>query len=141
METVSAKFDEREFLVTGSSPNLEQPPALDWPLLPYLNVLSQTGWKTVRGRFDGWGLILDLERQADTSKKYPTYMMLLLHQISSPKELLSTAADSHMKLLNELHAVRVKEGWEIIAGPKHFSSIKGMWTVALWVKDSLETDA
>jgi hypothetical protein len=134
MATVKAKFDEREFIVTDRSANLKEPPRVDWPLLRYLHILSQEGWEAVRGRFDGWTVDIDLERRGETPDQAAEYMMLFLHEIIDPERLLSAVAELHAKIMNELQAVRVKEGWEILAGPKHLSSIKGVWTVAIWAK-------
>jgi hypothetical protein len=134
MQTVKANFDGSDFFVTDTSSDLREPPAADFPLLPYLALLSQTGWKAAQGRFDGWTVILDLEKQAEIPEKPSIYMKVILHQLVDPEAWLSKAADFHHRLLSQLQEVRMEEGWEIIAGPKHLSSIKGIWTVAIWGK-------
>jgi hypothetical protein len=98
--------------------------------------LSETGWKAVKGRFDGWTVILDLERHEEKPETYPGYLLLLLDQILNPEDQLSTAADFQKELLNELQGLRMKEGWEIVAGPKLLARRNEMWAVSLWVKDS-----
>jgi hypothetical protein len=64
-------------------------------------------------------------------------MLLMFNQLPAP-EGLSAAVDVHSKFLNELQKIRVKEGWEILAGPKHLAKV-GIWTVSLWVKRYSET--
>jgi hypothetical protein len=131
MATIRAEFDGTEFLITDRSADL-----LDQfsgqKLLPYLNYLSVTGWQAMRGRFDGWAVILDLERQLEPPYQNIAYMLLMFNQLPAP-DGLSTAVDLHSRLLNELQEIRVKEGWEILAGPKHLAK-SGIWTVSLWVK-------
>ena len=94
--------------------------------------MSVNGWQVIHGRFDGWAVILDLEKQSETPYKISSYTLLMLNQLPT-SEGLSASADFHTKLLNQLQAIRVKEGWEILAGPKHLAKV-GLWTVSLWVK-------
>jgi len=89
------------------------------------------------GRFDGWAVVIDLERQMDNPYKISAYMLLMLNQLPAPDGLLA-AVDLQTRLLNELQEIRVQEGWEILAGPKHLVK-NGIWTVSLWVKHYTRT--
>ena len=131
MATVRAEFDGTEFLVTDRSSDLQDQFAYQ-KLLPYLTYLCVTGWQVMRGRFDGWAVVIDLEKQMDTPYQISAYMLLMLNQLPAP-DGLSAAVDLQARLLNELQVIRVKEGWEILAGPKHLVK-DGIWTVSLWVK-------
>jgi hypothetical protein len=132
--SVTAIFDGNEFILTDRSTNLKEPPAADFPLLTYLNYLGQYGWMATAGRFEGWSVMIDLEKPAEPGEKISSYMLVMLHQVSGPAMLLSSVAETHVKLFGELQQVREREGWQVLVGPKHLSSRKGMWTVSLWVK-------
>lgn len=132
---VKAKFDGKEFVLTDRSANLREPPGAEIPLLNYLNILGANGWSAAGGRFDGWSVILDLEKQSgESGEKKSSYMMALLHQVSTPGESLAIEASDHAKLFQGLQEVREREGWVVLVGPKHLSSHRGFWTVAIWMK-------
>lgn len=129
--TVRAKFDGGGLTVTDRSPELPEPSG-DRFLLQYLNMLSLYGWNAVRDRFDGWDLILSLEQQTEMPfKTGSSYMMPMLHQISCTRGR-STTADQHNILLNQLQETCIKEGWQVLAGPKQFA-VDGLWTIAVLV--------
>ncbi len=131
MATVRAEFDGTEFLITDRSSDLQDPSA-GQKLLPYLNYLGASGWQVVGGRFDGWEVVLDFERQMDMPYPMSAYMLLMVNQFPAPDGLLA-AVDLQKRLLNELQGIRMNEGWEILAGPKHLVK-NGIFTVSLWVK-------
>jgi hypothetical protein len=131
MATVRAEFDGTEFLMTDRISDLQGQYA-GQKLLPYLNYLCSTGWRVMRGRFDGWAVVIDLEKQMDTPCQMSAFMLLMLNHFPAPDGLIA-AVDLQSRLLNELQLIRVKEGWEILAGPKHLVK-DGIWTVSLWVK-------
>jgi hypothetical protein len=130
--TVRARFDGKEFVVFDQGPGL---PATADPLLMYLNTLSLSGWKAVQGKFDGWEVTLAVEQQTEVPYKTGSaYMIPILHQSPCPGGR-STTAESHIKLMESLQKNGVKDGWEILAGPKQFSIGSELWTISLWVKD------
>jgi hypothetical protein len=136
LSTVRARFDGKEFVVFDRSPEL---PATFDPLLHYLNTLSISGWKAVRGKFDGWEVSLSLEQQTETPYKTGTaYMIPVLHQIPSPGGR-STTGDQHKKLMDTLQKSGMKDGWEILVGPQQFSIGSETWTISIWAKNYPKT--
>ncbi len=130
--TVRARFDGKEFVVSDRSPEL---PATADPLLHYLNMLSLSGWKAVQGKFDGWEVILSMEQQTEIPLKTGSaYMIPILHQIPCPGGR-STIAAQHNRLMDGLQKSGIKDGWEILAGPKQFSIGSELWTISIWVKN------
>ncbi len=136
LSTVRARFDGKELVVFDRSPEL---PQTSDPLLQYLNTLSLSGWKAVRGKFDGWEITLQMEQQnATSSKTGSSYMIPILHQISSPGSRSATAAQ-HKQLMDTLQKSGIKEGWAVLAGPKDFSIGSELWTISIWVKSYPKT--
>lgn len=132
---VRAKFDGRGFFVTERSPELPEP-SQDPALLPYLNLLSMLGWNGVRGRVDGWDVILSMEQQPDIPYKTgSTYMMAMLDQSSCP-DGLTTTATQQAQLLHPLQATGEQDGWKVLIGPKQYA-VDGFKTVSIWVKTVL----
>jgi hypothetical protein len=119
-------------VVIDTSQSLPEP-SMDQPLLQYLTYIAASGWIAVRGRFVGWEVILDFEQQTITPYKIPAYTTLLVSQLPTPGGI-STIATLQTKMMDELQDLRVKEGWEILAGPKHFFGTNGISTVAIWLK-------
>jgi hypothetical protein len=136
MATIRAEFDGTEFLITDRISDLQDHYA-GRKFLPYLSFLSATGWQVMRGRFDGWVVVIDLEKQMETPYQISAFMLLMFNHFPAP-DGLSATVDLQSRLLNELQAIRVKEGWEILAGPKHLVK-DGIWTISLWVKHYPET--
>lgn len=129
---VRAKFDGRGFFVIDRSPDLPEPSG-DPSLLRYLNMLSTLGWNAVQGRFDGWDVILEVERQTEAPYTIgAAYMIPMLHQSSIPEGLTKTAAQQ-ARLIRHLQEIAENEGWQILAGPKQFMA-DGLKTASIWVK-------
>src|SRR5512138_3269254 len=99
MATIKARFDGKEFIVSDRSPDL---PATADPLLHYLNTLSLSGWKAIRGKFDGWDVTLTLEQQKEVPYKTgAAYMIPILHQMPCPGGRSAIAAQ-HNQLMEQL---------------------------------------
>lgn len=131
MATLKARFDGKEFIVSDRSPDL---PATADPLLHYLNTLSLTGWKAVRGKFEGWEVTLTLEQQTEIPYKTgAAYLIPILHQMPCPGGR-STIAAQHNQLMEQLQKNGKKDGWEVLAGPKQYSIGSELWTISIWVK-------
>jgi len=129
--TVRARFDGKEFVVFDQGPGL--PPTHD-PLLHYLNTLSLSGWRAVRGKFEAWEVTLSMEQQTEVPYKTgAAYLIPVLHQNPCPAGASATAAQ-HNQLMDILQKSGKKDGWEIIAGPKHFSIRSELWTISIWVR-------
>jgi hypothetical protein len=135
---VRAEVRGTGLVVIDRSSSLPEP-SMDQPLLLYLAYIGSSGWIAVRGRFVGWEVILDFEKQTETPYKYPVYMTLLVSQLPAP-EGISTTATLQTKMMDELQDLRVKEGWEILAGPKHLEK-NGISTIAIWSKTYYEKSA
>jgi hypothetical protein len=129
--TVRARFDGKELVVFDQGPEL--PPTHD-PLLHYLNTLSLSGWRAVRGKFDGWEVTLAMEQQTEAPYKTGTaYMIPILHQSPNPGGR-TTSASQHKKLMEDLQKSGAKDGWEVLAAPKQFSIGSELWTISIWAK-------
>ncbi len=128
LSTIRARFDGKEFVVTGHSPEL--PETYD-PLLHYLNTLSALGWKAVRGKFEDWEAVLFVKKQADTAV---SYMIPILHQIQAPGGRAATETQQK-QLMSVLQESGKKEGWLVLAGPKQFAIRSESWTISIWVKN------
>ncbi len=129
---VRARFDGKELVVSDQSPELPQ--TYD-PLLHYLNTLSTLGWKAVQGKFENWEAVLYLQQQAEIPHTTRvSYMIPILHQISSPGGRSTTAAQQK-RLMIALQEGGKKDGWEVIAGLKQFLIGTESWTISIWVKN------
>lgn len=125
--TVRARFDGKEFVVMGHSPEL--PETYD-PLLHYLNTLSALGWKAVQGKFEDWEAVLLMKKQVDTRV---SYMIPILHQILPPAGRSTTEVEQK-RLMTALQESGKKDGWQVLAGPKQFTIHSESWTISIWVK-------
>ncbi len=132
LSTIRARFDGKELVVFEQGPEL--PPTHD-PLLLYLNSLSLSGWKAVRAKFDSWEVTLSVEQQAEAPYKTgAAYMIPILHQSPCPGGP-TAAGRQHKQLMETLQKSGVKDGWEILAGPKQFSIHSELWTISIWMKE------
>ncbi len=129
--TIRARFDGKEFAVIEQGPEL--PPTFD-PLLHYLNTLSSDGWRAVKGKFESWDLTLWVEKDpAAANSTVTSYLIPVLHQNPSPGGTAATGAQ-HKLLMDTLNKAGVKEGWQVLAGPKQFSIRSEVWTISIWAK-------
>ncbi len=129
--TVRARFDRRELVVIDRSPEL--PDSTETSLLPYLFILTLQGWKAVHGQFEGWEVVLTLEKLPGIPfQSTTTYLIPMLYQIPCPGGRVITA-EHHKRMMNLLEDQRIRDGWEVLAGPKQFAEV-GLWTIAIWMK-------
>ncbi len=137
--TFQATFKQGQLIIVDHSPDLPAFFSGHTQLLVYLNRLTATSLKVKQMAFEGFDLIVEMERTDNKRGPTPQYLVNILAQTlasddHTPTDFAARLAQSHQALNEDFAESMRRKGWRELAVSNALegAAFDGVYIISIW---------